>query len=140
MPARHRGRTMLWLAIAFASLELGLITGGAEAQCSDTKCGSMDIPYPFSIGPGSCAMPGFELDCKNYSRPFLGDFEVVNISLHLSQLRVLNKISSFCYNPASKLMEQSTFQSDLDTPFRLSDTGNKLQLLFQKPISKELCG
>nr|CAD40797.3 OSJNBb0076A22.8 [Oryza sativa Japonica Group] len=119
---------MLWLAIAFASLELGLITGGAVAECPDTKCGSVDIPYPFSIGPGRCAMPGFELACKN-SRPFLGDFEVVNISLQLSQLRVLNKISSFCYNPASKLMEPNTFQSDLDTPFMLSDTGNKFTVI-----------
>nr|XP_025880368.1 putative wall-associated receptor kinase-like 16 isoform X2 [Oryza sativa Japonica Group] len=93
MPACHRGRTMLWLAIAFASLELGLITGGAVAECPDTKCGSVDIPYPFSIGPGRCAMPGFELACKN-SRPFLGDFE-----------------------------------SDLDTPFMLSDTGNKFTVI-----------
>uniref|UniRef100_A0A0D3FUT6 Wall-associated receptor kinase galacturonan-binding domain-containing protein n=1 Tax=Oryza barthii TaxID=65489 RepID=A0A0D3FUT6_9ORYZ len=129
MPACHRGRTTLWLAIAFASLELGLITGGAEAECPDTKCGSVDIPYPFSIGPGSCAMPGFELDCKNYSRPFLGDFEVVNISLQLSQLRVLNLISSLCYNSTSKLMEPNTFQSDLDTPFMLSDTGNKFTVI-----------
>uniref|UniRef100_A0A0E0DD41 Wall-associated receptor kinase galacturonan-binding domain-containing protein n=1 Tax=Oryza meridionalis TaxID=40149 RepID=A0A0E0DD41_9ORYZ len=122
----HRGRTMLCLAaIAFVS---ELLTGGTKAQCPDTKCGGVDIPYPFSIGPGSCAMAGFELDCID-SRPFLGDFEVLNISLHLSELRVLNKISSFCYNPASKLMEQNRFESNLDTPFMLSDTSNKFTII-----------
>uniref|UniRef100_A0A0E0DD34 Wall-associated receptor kinase galacturonan-binding domain-containing protein n=1 Tax=Oryza meridionalis TaxID=40149 RepID=A0A0E0DD34_9ORYZ len=128
MPACHRGRTLLWLTIAFAS-ELGLIKGGAEAQCQD-KCGPVDIPYPFSIGPRSCAMAaGFNLSCKN-SRPFHGDFEVLNISLQLSQLRVLNKISSFCYNPSSQKMENHTWQKNLEhSPFMLSDSGNKFTVI-----------
>ncbi|EAY93773.1 hypothetical protein OsI_15554 [Oryza sativa Indica Group] len=130
MPACHRGRTTLWLAIAFASLELGLITGGAEAECPDTKCGSVDIPYPFGIvGQDSCAtMPHFKLHCNN-SRPFLGDFEVLNISLQLGQLRVLNRISSFCYNTTSQEMEQHKWNKTLSAPFRFSDTGNKFTVI-----------
>ncbi|XP_052153889.1 wall-associated receptor kinase 2-like [Oryza glaberrima] len=129
MLACPRGRTLLWLAIAFV-LELGLITGGAEAECPDTRCGGMDIPYPFSIfGQDSCAaMPHFEqLHCNN-SRPFLGPFEVLNISLQLGQLRVLNRISSFCYN-TSHVMEHHQWRHNLSTSFRLSDTGNKFTVI-----------
>ncbi|XP_052152954.1 wall-associated receptor kinase 2-like [Oryza glaberrima] len=123
----HRGRIMLWLAIAFAS---ELLTGGAKAECPDTKCGGVDIPYPFSIfGQDSCAaMSHFKLHC-NDSRPFLGAFEVLNISLQLGQLRVLNRISSFCYNTTSQEMEQHKWNKTLSAPFRFSDTGNKFTVI-----------
>ncbi|KAF0892643.1 hypothetical protein E2562_017623 [Oryza meyeriana var. granulata] len=120
----------VWLAMLSlsAALAVDLLAGGAKAQCPDTKCGGVDIPYPFSIGPGSCAMTGFELDCNN-SRPFLGDFEVLSISLQRAQLRVLNRISSFCYNSASQVMEEITWVKNLNTPFMLSDAGNKFTVI-----------
>ncbi|KAL5215653.1 hypothetical protein ABZP36_007054 [Zizania latifolia] len=102
------------------------LAGVAKAQCQahDTKCGGVHIPYPFSIGPGSCAVAGFELDCKN-NKPFLGDYEVLNISLQLGQLRVMNKISSFCYNSTTKAMDNTLWEKSLSTPFRLSATARQ---------------
>jgi hypothetical protein len=34
------------------------------------------------------------------SKPFIGDFELLNISLVPSTIRVLNEISTYCYNPS----------------------------------------
>uniref|UniRef100_A0A0D9ZJL6 Wall-associated receptor kinase galacturonan-binding domain-containing protein n=1 Tax=Oryza glumipatula TaxID=40148 RepID=A0A0D9ZJL6_9ORYZ len=117
MLCHSRGRAiLLWLALAFAS---ELSTGGAKADCGpDTKCGVVDIPYPFSMQDG-CAMTD---DCKNDSKPFSASYEVLSISLQLSQLRLLSPISSSCYDTTSHAMEDTRW-------FRHSDTGNKFTVI-----------
>ncbi|KAG8063956.1 hypothetical protein GUJ93_ZPchr0004g40374 [Zizania palustris] len=71
----------------------------------------------------------FKIDCNN-SKPTIFGTEVLNISLSLGQIRVMNQISSSCYNTTSARMDSSTeWQFNLTgTPFMLSDS-NKLTVI-----------
>uniref|UniRef100_A0ACD5UXQ2 Uncharacterized protein n=1 Tax=Avena sativa TaxID=4498 RepID=A0ACD5UXQ2_AVESA len=119
---------LVWLGEALAAA--GLPAGGAllpqpSSNCP-TRCGDVDIPFPFGIGP-ECAMPGFNLTCDLQHRaPFHGNVEVVRLSLQPAQARMLNVISSACYNTTSKKMDSNDWQLNFtNTPYRLSDAGNK---------------
>uniref|UniRef100_A0A0D9W3W6 Protein kinase domain-containing protein n=1 Tax=Leersia perrieri TaxID=77586 RepID=A0A0D9W3W6_9ORYZ len=122
-----QGHQVLWLAVVWLSVAFA---GAANAECPDnTMCGGVNIPYPFGIRSSGCALaPHFELDCNN-SKLFLGDFEVLNISIQLSQIRVLNRISSFCYNPKSREMKNNTWVKTLSSPYRLSNSTNKFTVI-----------
>ncbi|KAL5214795.1 hypothetical protein ABZP36_003947 [Zizania latifolia] len=116
---------MLWLTVAFAA---ELLSSGAKAECQHTKCGGVDIHYPFGIRSDNCASPGFEIDC-NDTKPFYANAEVLNISLPLGQIRVMSPISSSCYNTTSKGMDSSTWEFQLaGTPCMFSDS-NKLTVI-----------
>uniref|UniRef100_A0ACD5UPL1 Uncharacterized protein n=1 Tax=Avena sativa TaxID=4498 RepID=A0ACD5UPL1_AVESA len=123
---------LVWLGEAFAAA--GLPGGGALPQPSSsncpTRCGDIDIPYPFGIAP-ECAMPGFNLTCNDEQRAlFYGNVEVVGLSLQPAQARMLNVISSGCYNTTSKKMDYNDWHLNFtNTPYRLSHTGNKFTAL-----------
>ncbi|XP_006653308.2 wall-associated receptor kinase 2-like [Oryza brachyantha] len=123
--ASHRALEILCLTVAFAA---ALLAGGTKGQCPNSKCGGLDIPYPFGIRSDNCSLPGFAIDCNN-SIPFHGDVEVLGISLQPAQIRVMNAISSSCYNTTSKGMDSTRWELDLtSTPFMLSDT-NKFTVI-----------
>lgn len=121
----HRAlTTTLCLAIAFAA---ELLAGRAEGQCQNTKCGDVEIPYPFSTSLDKCAASAFEFDCNDTGngvyKPFYGNVEVLSVSLQLGQVRVMNHISSSCYNLSSKDMHSDTWELNMTgTPFMLSDS------------------
>ncbi|KAF0892652.1 hypothetical protein E2562_017632 [Oryza meyeriana var. granulata] len=113
-----------------------LVGGGAKAQwAASTKRSGVDIPYPFSTSSADrCASSVFRFDCNDTGngvyKPFYPNVEVLNISLQLGQLRVLNYISSSCYNYSSGKMDSSTWNLGLArTPFMLSDSGNKFTVV-----------
>ncbi|KAF0892649.1 hypothetical protein E2562_017629 [Oryza meyeriana var. granulata] len=113
------------------------LAAGAKAQCQDAECGGVDIPYPFGISSSGCAMaPSFELDCNDTAgngvyRPFVGNVEVLSISLQFGQARVMNHISSSCYNRTSQKMDPADeWQLNLTTtPYRFSDSFNKFTVI-----------
>ncbi|RLM75501.1 wall-associated receptor kinase 5-like isoform X2 [Panicum miliaceum] len=102
---------------------------GPECQ---TKCGGVDIPYPFGIGDNCSLSAGFNASCQEVQRgvykPFLGDAELLNISLINGTLRGMNHISTNCYN--SDLMEAHPWTYDASrSPYRFSDTQNKFTVI-----------
>uniref|UniRef100_J3NAB5 Protein kinase domain-containing protein n=1 Tax=Oryza brachyantha TaxID=4533 RepID=J3NAB5_ORYBR len=55
-----------------------------------SKCGEVEIPYPFGIGDG-CAWPGFTVDCNqsfSLPRPYYGNIEIIHISLDAGEMRI----------------------------------------------------
>lgn len=101
------------------------------------KCGDVDIPYPFAIGPTDtpdhCGFPGFNVSCNHTGngtyKPFRGGVELLNISLEDAQCRVMHFLSSSCYNRTAKQMDYSEWQINLSKPYRFSDIRNKFTVI-----------
>ncbi|CAL5015914.1 unnamed protein product [Urochloa decumbens] len=103
---------------------------GPECQ---RQCGGVDIQYPFGIGDNCSLSEGFNVSCQEVQRgvykPFLGALELLNISLVGGTVRVLNPISTYCYN-SSGLMDPQTWQFDESaTPYRFSDIHNLFTII-----------
>ena len=85
-------------------------------QCQK-QCGNVEIPYPFGIGVNCSLSVDFNISCQvqeGISKPFKGDFEVLNIFLSDSTMRVLNYIITYCYNATSNDMEVGGKYSKFD--------------------------
>ncbi|KAJ4797913.1 Wall-associated receptor kinase 2 [Rhynchospora pubera] len=98
--------------------------------CNDT-CGAVSIPYPFGFSPG-CYLPGFNLSCSNVNgtyQPFLSEYELVSIDLSSARARIKNTISSICHNPTGKITSHAGWVSLMYTPYRFSNTQNKVSLI-----------
>ena len=100
-------------------------------QCQ-MQCGDFDIPYPFGIGD-NCSLPGFNITCEvqdGILKPILFNVEILNISLIDSTMRVLNAISTDCYNRSYNKMDYTTWSLNFnDTPYLLSDVHNKFTVI-----------
>ncbi|BAF14478.2 Os04g0370900 [Oryza sativa Japonica Group] len=122
------------LLIVLFLISIKLAAGGPIARsCQDSVCGGVRIPYPFGISSSGCAMaPSFEVDCNNTAngfKPFVGNVEV--ISLSNGQARVMNHVSSSCYNRTSRQMNPADvwYLNLTGTPYRLSDSANKFTVI-----------
>jgi hypothetical protein len=69
-------------------------------DCPD-RCGDVIIPYPYGIGEQCCWHGQYDISCNhtfNPPRPYLGNSEVVDISVESGEIRVLALVSSLCYS------------------------------------------
>ncbi|THU58099.1 hypothetical protein C4D60_Mb03t10610 [Musa balbisiana] len=114
------------------------LTGAAASAASlrggcPEKCGDVDIPYPFGIGP-NCSMEGFALTCHmtdaGVRKPYFFNVEIINISLQLGQARMLNHISQQCYHASNRSSTYNDWILNLDnTPYRFSDVHNMFTVI-----------
>jgi hypothetical protein len=120
----------------------------APSSACQMQCGDVKILYPFGIGE-NCSLSGeFDVTCQpdknGISKPFIGVHEILDISLTNSTIRVLNPITTYCYNDtwhtkSSMVVEQQNDSSSGYTvvgdivrnypPFRFSDTRNKFTVI-----------
>jgi hypothetical protein len=82
-------------------------------------------------------MPGFYLTCNHtatnhgaYYKPFLTNVEFLDISLQKGQAKLLNHISSACYNTKTEVMDYNDWTLNFaNTPYSFSDTSNKFTVI-----------
>ncbi|XP_009411180.3 wall-associated receptor kinase 5 [Musa acuminata AAA Group] len=115
-----------------ATLLLASAVAAAAAAISKTgclsKCGEVDIPYPFGIGT-NCSMEGFNITCNDTtdpSKPFIGvgNIEILNISLVVHELTVRIYMAKWCYS-------ESVWSADatLSPAYMYSATRNKFTVV-----------
>ncbi|KAL6885599.1 hypothetical protein ACP4OV_010378 [Aristida adscensionis] len=126
-------------AVAAATIPIAGAPPPPPSSNCQRRCGSVDIPYPFGIGsedsPNGCAAPGFYLSCQDMGgdifKPFIFNVEVIEILLQQAQARMRMTISHYCYNTSTHTMNEqnSQWHNLTTTPYRFSDTGNKLTVV-----------
>jgi hypothetical protein len=102
-----------------------------------TKCGAVDIPFPFGIGE-HCGLEApytnypFKFDCKpvdGTSKPFFRGMEVTKISMEDGKAWMKMNISKNCYNQSTGTREDNTNTTSVSfsrSPFWISDRDNKI--------------
>ncbi|XP_065036833.1 putative wall-associated receptor kinase-like 16 [Musa acuminata AAA Group] len=121
----------------FQLLMLPLVGAAASAAAAPkgcrTRCGEVDVPYPFGIDP-NCSREGFSLNCsrtaEDHEKLFVLNVEIVNISLPLGHARMLGEISWQCYSARTNSTDNRTWSLDFaDKPYRFSDDLNKFTVI-----------
>jgi len=122
----------LGLLLLLATTQHGPVVAIPGPECQ-TKCGGVDIQYPFGIGSNCSLSKSFNVSCQEVQhgvyKPFHSDVELLNISLINGTIRMLNPISTYCYN-SSGLMDHHTWKINAShSPYRFSDVQNKFTVI-----------
>ncbi|CAO2150228.1 unnamed protein product [Urochloa humidicola] len=136
---------LLWLLLltpALVSPHLALLLAAAavpsmaQSQVSDARpscpstCGDVEIPYPFGIS-NSCSLPGsddFTIRCDESTgkpKPYVGNIEIVNISLETGEMRVYTAVSYICYNSTDTVESRGEDSWTLAGKYLISPTRNE---------------
>ncbi|KAL6655403.1 hypothetical protein ACP70R_006229 [Stipagrostis hirtigluma subsp. patula] len=95
-----------------------------------SRCGDVDIPYPFGMSSQCAIHRGFNITCKLVDgayRPFKGPFEVTKISVPDAKAWMMLNISWQCYDPKEGRMKWWLLHENFTyTPFRFSPEDNKI--------------
>uniref|UniRef100_A0A0E0M2A9 Protein kinase domain-containing protein n=1 Tax=Oryza punctata TaxID=4537 RepID=A0A0E0M2A9_ORYPU len=101
-----------------------------------SKCGEVDIPFPFGIGP-QCAMQtfyDFKIDCLSSNgssnKPFFRGAEVTKLSVSDGKASMNMNISTYCYDSSSGTTKTRGASADFsDSPYWISDKDNKVVVI-----------
>ncbi|KAG8057095.1 hypothetical protein GUJ93_ZPchr0002g23413 [Zizania palustris] len=104
-----------------------------------SKCGDVDIPFPFGIGEKCALQPlntryDFKIDCLSTHdgtrKPFFRYNEVTKISVAEGKAWMNMNISSYCYDSSSGTMKGKSESADFsDSPYWISDKDNKIVVI-----------
>ncbi|CAN6196281.1 unnamed protein product [Urochloa humidicola] len=88
-----------------------------------SRCGGVDIPYPFGIGDQCAIHHGFDINCtlvNGTETPFKGPFEVTKISIAGAKAWMKMGITWRCYGQTDTrgMREYMLRQNFNNTPFR----------------------
>jgi hypothetical protein len=116
-----------WMLAAAA--DMPPVHSKPAAGCQ-TKCGNVDIPYPFGIGDQCAIHNGFNITCRPVDgtmTPFSGDFELTRISVPDAKAWMKMGISWRCFGAEESNMNESRlYQNFTGTPFKFSHEDNKI--------------
>ncbi|KAM0824092.1 hypothetical protein ACQ4PT_070425 [Festuca glaucescens] len=106
------------------------VSAGQRPSCL-TKCGDVDIPFPFGIDDQCSFHTGFTLSCKRAAdgamKPFKSTLEVTKISVADGMAWVkAPTISSQCYAPSTGTMISNGWLNLTHTPFWISEVNNTI--------------
>jgi hypothetical protein len=98
-----------------------------------TKCGDIDVPYPFGLDPQCAIHSGFELSCTTVGRAtklFHGSLEVIRLSVADGKSWLKTLVSRQCYVRANDTNRYNTAWMNItNLPYVLSAGDNKVVVL-----------
>uniref|UniRef100_A0A0E0F8V4 Protein kinase domain-containing protein n=1 Tax=Oryza meridionalis TaxID=40149 RepID=A0A0E0F8V4_9ORYZ len=129
-------QVVLWLvgvalfSVMASSAPAAVAAAPPPADCP-SKCGDVDIPFPFGIGDDHCFWPGFDVVC-NHSftppRPYYGNMEIKDISLPKGETRVhfrAAKLLRLVQHQQQLRVRRSPWLNLTGTPFLVSPERNE---------------
>jgi hypothetical protein len=128
---------LLPIVSVLAAADDNIVPPPAHRPGCQSRCGDVDIPYPFGIvgDDHRCAIhTGFDVNCTRLAdgtyRPFMGPFEVTSISVPDAKAWMKMGISWRCYDKDALQMKAESFWYDFThTPFRFSNEDNKIFIM-----------
>nr|CAB3486791.1 unnamed protein product [Digitaria exilis] len=116
------GLLAMWTFVASAAAEI-------PAAKAPTRCGNIDVPYPFGLDP-QCAIHGdFVLNCSTVGRDtklFLYNMEVIKVSVPDGKVWVKTLIACQCYNQTTNSLSIFNVWMSLPSTYALSADDNKV--------------
>ena len=111
---------------------VAVATAARSPGCA-TRCGDIDVPYPFGLDPQCAIHDGFQLNCTTVGRTtklFYFNVEVTKISVQDGKAWLKTWISRQCYNQTTNDMSyDNVWVNATDTPYVLSADDNKIIVL-----------
>ncbi|CAL5063666.1 unnamed protein product [Urochloa decumbens] len=118
-----------------------LAAAAARSPGCATRCGDIDVPYPFGLDPQCAIHAGFQLNCtttataggRRATKLFHDDLEMIRISVADGKAWLKTWISRQCYNQSSKGMFEDNAWVQLAT-YVLSAEDNKVIVIGCKSL------
>ncbi|CAD6218702.1 unnamed protein product [Miscanthus lutarioriparius] len=111
---------------------VAVATAARSPGCA-TRCGDIDVPYPFGLDPQCAIHDGFQLNCTTVGRTtklFYFNVEVTKISVQDGKAWLKTWISRQCYNQTTNdMFVENAWINATDTPYVLSADDNKIIVL-----------
>ncbi|XP_062223572.1 putative wall-associated receptor kinase-like 16 [Phragmites australis] len=95
-----------------------------------TKCGDIDVPYPFGLDPQCAIHDGFQLKCTTVGRTtklFHGSLEVIKLSVQDGKAWLKTWVSRQCYDQTTNgMLYNNAWMNITNLPYVLSADDNKV--------------
>lgn len=126
------GLPAVWMLAAAADVPV------ARAPGCSTRCGEIDVPYPYGLDPQCAIHDGFLLNCTTVGRAtklFHGGLEVIKISVPDGKAWVKTWISRQCYDQTTNGMLYNNAQLWLSNHYAISADDNKVIVIGCKSLA-----
>uniref|UniRef100_K3YGG6 Protein kinase domain-containing protein n=1 Tax=Setaria italica TaxID=4555 RepID=K3YGG6_SETIT len=122
------------VAAVWAVLAAADVVAAQRSPSCATRCGNVEVPYPFGLDEECAINSGFHLNCSTAGGTttlFHSNMEVIKISVQANKAWVKTLISRQCYNRSTKQVEISNEKSLnlTGTPYVLSADDNKVTVI-----------